>query len=457
MALSDYFKNPLVESAYSFSSLRHGNKSLRFLRELDRSQYFPVDQLHQIQLTKLRKLLKIAHDSSPFWRERFKQAGLDHSDISRISSLESIPKLTKNDIIQNRDKILCGGISKAALILNKSGGTTGSPLSYYLDKHKVDVREAATLRHNLWAGYKIGDKLVTLWGAPGDLNHKKTLKSSIKDLFYGKILLLDSTSLTEESIQNFISNWDKFKPDVLLAYSGALRYIVSYLKDRNQLLSPVGSIIVSAEVLESSARAEIESYFGIKVFERYGCREVSVIASECEYHNGLHINAENLFLELETIEQIDDSKRLAKILITDLENHVFPLIRYQLGDVVVVNDKNESCACGRGLPKIDSVSGRVSEFIKLKDGKMISGTGLTVSLFSKADGIRKTQIVQKKHDEIILRIVKDDKFNDESVSILEREFKRIAGNNISLKFEFPDDIKREKSGKYRLVISELME
>jgi phenylacetate-coenzyme A ligase PaaK-like adenylate-forming protein len=457
MALSDYFRSPLVEAAFTISSFRHNDQRLNILRELDHTQYLPLNQLRNLQIKKLRKLLTIAFDYSPFWRERFRQIGLEKPDLLKIDSLKKIPILKKDDIIKNREKILIEGVSSTDLILNKSGGTTGSPLSYYLDQWKDDVRDAATFRHDYWANYKIGDKLATIWGAPGDLNHNRTIKTRIREMFWGNNILLDSTNITQKSIQHFIMRWEKFKPDVLLAYSGALQYFVKYLKDHNIQISPVGSIITSAETLDNEARTEIETYFGTKIFERYGCREVSVIASECEFHDGLHVNAENLYLEYETIEQINETRKLAKLLITDLENQVFPLIRYQLGDVVVIDDARETCGCGRSLPRIESVAGRISEFIRLKNGQMISGTGLTISLLTKVKGIRKTQIIQRSHDRLVLRIVKDDNFNEESMNTLEQEFKRFTGDNIFLDFEFPDNIEREKSGKYRLVISEIVE
>jgi phenylacetate-CoA ligase len=455
MALSKYFKNQLVKTAYSFLGWLGDSDHLKILEILDKSQFYSSEQLRELQLKKLRYLVQKALRHSLFWKERFAAIGLEEGDIARLESLDKIPVLSKRDIIERRDQILLQGADESCLIENKSGGTTGSPLSYYLDHHKAAVREAATLRHNLWSGYRIGDRLATIWGAPGDFEKKKSLKTMAREIFWGKHILLDSTSISEESINAFIIKWKKFRPEILLAYAVSLHFFVKYLKDQAITLPSVRSIIISAEVLTDEARAEIEDYFGAKIYERYGCREVSIIASECPQHDGLHVNAENLFLEFEPIDDMHEGRQLAKILLTDLENHVFPFIRYRLGDVVLINHNQKPCACGRSLPKIEAVSGRISEYIKLESGRYISGTGLTISLLSKAPGILKTQIIQKSLDKIILRIVKNDDFDDNSIRILREEFGKLTGDGVKIEFEFPDRIKREKSGKYRLVISEV--
>jgi phenylacetate-CoA ligase len=455
MTLNKYFKNQLVKSAYSFLGWLGDSDHLKILESLDKSQFYASEQLRELQLKKLRQLIHTAFKHSLFWKERFTAIGLEKGDIAKLDSLDKIPVLSKRDIIEHRDQILIQGADESCLIENKSGGTTGSPLSYYLDHHKAAVREAATLRHNLWSEYKIGDRLATIWGATGDFEQKKSLKTMVREIFWGKHILLDSTNISEESINDFIVKWKRFRPEILLAYAVSLHFFVKYLKDHAITLSPVRAIISSAEVLTDEAREEVEGYFGARIYERYGCREVSIIASECPQHDGLHVNAENLFLEFEPIDDMRDGRQLAKILLTDLENHVFPFIRYRLGDVALINQNQKPCACGRSLPKIEAVSGRVSEYIKLKNGRYISGTGLTISLLSKAPGILKTQIIQKSLDKIVLRIVKNDDFDDKSISILKEEFGKLTGDSMNIEFEFPDRIRREKSGKYRLVISEV--
>lgn len=455
MALRDYFKNPLIEAAYAGMYWMKKNNHLKMLKLLDQSQYYSPQRLRELQIKKLRQLILTAFESSPFWKKRFDSIGLERGDIDGLKSPEKIPVLTKRDIIEKRDQILIREGDGSRLIKNRSGGTTGSPLLCYLDSHKAAVRKAATIRHNLWSNFKIGDRQAIIWSAPGDFGKGKSKKTRLRELFWGRHVLLDAANISQVTMADFADRWRKFKPEVILAYAGALDIFVDFLISHSIQIPGIRTIITSAEVLTDRARVKIENYFGVKVFDRYGCREVSLIGSECDGHDGLHVNAENLWLEFEPIQKDKEGRQAARVLITDLENHVFPFIRYRLGDVVIIDDSEKPCPCGRTLPKIISVAGRISEYIRSGDGRYISGTGLTINLLSKAPGILKAQIVQKSLNNILLRIVKNDNFDDNSIRILKKEFGKLVGEKVSLEFEYPERIEREKSGKYRLVISEI--
>ncbi|MBD3219124.1 MAG: hypothetical protein GF310_12685 [candidate division Zixibacteria bacterium] len=455
MSLSDYFTNPLVMLAYSFWNRKSGTRHLDILRDMDKSQFYNSQRLRDIQTAKLRRALRNALQNSSFWQRRFNDIGFKEVDIESLTSTQGLPELTREDVINHKDEIVSRAFTKSELIDNVSGGTTGSSLSYYLSKHRIDVRTASTLRHNLWTSYRIGNKLATVWGAPDDIASHKPLKTKVREMLWGKSIDFNSNILTDESVKSFALEWDKFRPDILLAYSGALNFFVNHAKDLKLTFAPPRAIITSAEVLTPEARKNIEEFIGAKVFNRYGSREFSVIASECDRHNGFHINAENLFLEFEPIDESSDERRHAKILVTDLENMAFPFIRYEIGDVAVVSENKEPCGCGRALPRIHDIGGRVTDYLRLPDGRYVSCTGLTVTVFPKAKGIVQSRIVQKKADRIIVQIVKNNEFDQESDNILRKELGKVLGDGIEVELEFPDEIKREKSGKYRFAISEV--
>ena len=452
-----YFKNPLVYNAYKLHTRLKHYDLLEILQKLDKSQYLSPQELHQLRLTRLRELIKIAYSKSPFWKNRFDSIGLTTGDIDRLESLEDFPILTKQDVINQRDEIVVNHIEREKLFLNKSGGTTGSPLSYYLDQRKFDVVDASTLRHNFWAGSKIGLKSALIWGADRDVIPAKSWKTRLKEKLFGLQIYLNSSDISEKNLQEFIADWKQIHPDILTGYASGLKLFADYLKDNRLEIPAPRAIISSAETLTPSMRETVETVLKARVFERYGCREVSLIASECEAFDGMHVNAENLFLEYVTVGKDEDGNNLDRLLITDLENRVFPFIRYQIGDFVVRKTEQKPCPCGRSLPKIQGIQGRLTDFLRTRDGRYISGPwlGLAINLRSQAQGIMKTQFVQKSFENITLRIVKGNNFDDKSIKALTAELNRILGDSIQIDFEFPDKIDRESSGKYRLVISEI--
>lgn len=160
--------------------------------------------------------------------------------------------------------------------------------------------------------------------------------------------------------------------------------------------------MTSAEVLEPADRQLIEEVFGCPVFNRYGCREVGVIASECPAHQGLHIAAEGLLVE---IVQGNDPVRPGEsgaILVTDLLNLGMPLIRYRIGDMGTWEEGQ--CPCGRGLPRLREVSGRVTDFLVGADGRLVSGVYLATYVVARRTSLGQVQILQEEPGRVRYRI-----------------------------------------------------
>ena len=117
-------------------------------------------------------------------------------------------------------------------------------------------------------------------------------------------------------------------------------------------------------------REFLEETFGGKVFNRYGCREISLLASECERHTGMHVNSDAVIVEIEPVAGMPEN--VGRVLVTDLLNRSMPLIRYEIGDFASWVD-GPACPCGRSLPRIAQIEGRSTDFLRLPDGTLISG------------------------------------------------------------------------------------
>ena len=170
----------------------------------------------------------------------------------------------------------------------------------------------------------------------------------------------DTSSLSEARLREFPGVLRKLRPEVLVAYANSIYLIARYLKATGRGdLPPLKSIITSAEVLEPEQRELITSVFGCPVFDRYGCRETSVIASECGTGEGMHLNAECIHLEVVQGERRCAPGERGEFVITDLLNLGMPLIRYRIRDVGLLLP--EACACGRTLPRLRITGGRTTD------------------------------------------------------------------------------------------------
>src|SRR5438309_431445 len=167
--------------------------------------------------------------------------------------------------------------------------------------------------------------------------------------------------------------------------------------------------------LTGEGRALIESTFGCAVFDRYGCREFAVIASECDRHQGLHVNAENLLLEvLQDPAAAPDSG--GEIVITDLKNYAMPLIRYRSRDVGYLTSSR--CDCGRGLPLLELRGGRTTDLLTALNGQKVSGIVLATYGITNIDGLRQVQFIQERRDAVRARIVRGPGWSQEALDTL---------------------------------------
>ena len=391
-----------------------------------------------------------AFETCPYYRQKFCEAGINPRDLRSSTDIDSIPTITKDEIQEHRNEMISTKYSKETLIGDMTGGSTGSPMQFYYDKDRLDRRVGATLRHNRWAGWDVGAKVAILWGAPQDTKVPSKLKDRIRDWVQERRIILDASALSEAAMADFARELIRYRPIVLQAYSNTLGLFARYIQAQKiQGIRPEG-IICSAEVLTEDNRRLIEETFGCSVYNRYGCREFAVIASECEAHQGLHINAENLLVEAVNKGRscIDED---GEIVITDLRNFAMPMIRYRIRDVGRV--QRATCTCGRGLPLMQLAGGRVTDFLVATNGDKVSGIVIATYVITNLPGIRQVQFVQNELGSLTINLVKSSSWTTTAMTELIARIRRYLGDDIRLKIEFKEHIPSQQSGKYQFSIS----
>ncbi len=432
--------------------IKDGKASLfRYLSAFERSQFNEPERIREAQFNRVREIVRYAYENCPFYRKRFDSIGMHPSDLKNLEDFLRIPYLTKTDIQENLQELTSQSMKKEDLVPNRTGGSTGQPIRFYHDRKRVVSMEASAIRHDRWAGHDIGDKLAVVWGHREDLSVLGSLKGRIRERLLLRGRILDSSSMSHDAMKHFALELIKFQPKTILAYANAMFLFARFCREHRITGIRPEAIITSAEVLHDHERAEIEGTFLCRVFNRYGCREVSVIASECEEHTGMHINADALYVEFMK-DNGEPAKKgeIGDIIITDLYNFGMPFIRYRIEDMGSPLD--EICPCGRGLPMMDMVAGRVTDFLLTPEGKRISGAALTIYVIANTPGVRQAQFVQNKEDELVLKIVRGGDFNEDSIRFLENSLPGFFGRTMHIEFQFVDEIPKEASGKYRFSV-----
>ena len=420
--------------------------------KFERTQFLSAPAIRQYQLTELRKLLEHAWRTVPFYRDRMQAAGL-LCEITSFDDLKRLPVTTKRDIQEAGNSMWSTGFPEDKRVRNQTGGSTGSPLQFYVDNERIDSRMASTWRHNRWARFEPGDWCAALWGARLDQVASEGLWDFCRNHLVYRTLQLNTSSVSDRDFEVFVEKFRRLRPKAMVCYAQAAVAFCRYLKANAISDVHLDSIITTAEVLLPEHRQLIEETTGGTVFNRYGCREVSVIASECEFHTGMHVNAEAIYVEI--VPSGNDPNGPGRILITDLLNRSMPLIRYEIGDVGRWAEK-QSCPCGRGLPLLAEVNGRTTDFLVLKDGRRVSGPALTLVVADMND-VAQVQFVQNDLEKVRLKVVPGKSFGPQTLAELRKRLDLYLRGAAELEIEQVGSIASERSGKYRFVISSLGE
>ncbi|WP_319586816.1 hypothetical protein [uncultured Desulfobulbus sp.] len=419
---------------------------------MENNEYCSIDEIKEKQFDKLKKIIDHCYTNVQFYKKKFDDVGFKPDDLKDFSDLKCIPYLTKNDVQKNMHLMVAKNYTINSLFLDSSGGSTGKPTNFYKDKRRWLEGVADQYRHDRWCGWDVGEKVVKLWGAQREFEKQISKKYALVEKYIFRVYGFNAFDISERKIIEYVRRLEKIRPTMVMAYVNVAVLFASVIKKNNIDLSrlKLKGLICSAETLTQQKRAVIEEAFACKVLNRYGSREVGLIASECLEQNGLHVNTDGVYVEIEKKGQETAEDEIGEIIVTDLWNYGMPFIRYQMGDVAAKSFKR--CGCGRNLPIIKDVNGRVSDFFVDANGGLIHGEYFT-HLFYGVEGVEQFQFVQEDTNVIRLRILPGENF---SLSVLEPviyKTKQCIGSNIHVDIEICNSSFIEESGKFRFTIS----
>lgn len=431
-------------------AMKEGTPYLGHLKALEGQDRLSYAQLRERQSEKLVLLLKHAYEHTNFYRRRFDEAGVSVKDIRTVDDLVRLPILGKDDIRANKAGMIADNVPKEKLFAKKTSGSTGVSVELYVDEESAQWKRACALKYDRWAGWDFGHKTGAIWGNP---RHNLNWRTRLRNLLLERYLFLDTLKMDESSMRQFYNELKEKRPTILFGHAHSL-FLFARFMEENGLngIHPRG-IISTCMVLHDFERQTIERVFGCRVTNRYGCEEVSLIACECPQGN-MHLNNDTLIVEF-----IRDGKPVAPgepgaIVVTDLTNYGMPFIRYKVGDVGIPSAKT-SCPCGCTYPIMDSLEGRVADYVVTPDGNYISGISLTENFAMHLPGVKQMQIVQEQLDHLIFKIVKGESFSEQTVADIKRLAYERFGDRMRFDIEYVDSIQSESSGKYRFCISKL--
>jgi phenylacetate-CoA ligase len=425
--------------------------TFRYWRDLERTQWLPEAEVAAIQLAALQRLVRHAWDNCPYYRREWEARGLDPASLRSLDDFRRWPIIDRHRVRENRMAMRATG-NVPPIFAKSTGGSTGDPLQFDLDTTSNDRRMAAWHRGYSWAGAGPGVKQVHLWGTTFEaLPWWRRVKQSLYDRLYRR-KILSSFRLSEKTALDYFAEIQRVRPEAIVAYTNPLYDLARIFRERGLVPHSPRTIVVGAEALHDFQRQLIEDVFRAPVFETYGSREFMLLAAECDRHDGLHVNAEQILLEV-----LDDDGRPAapgaegQVVITDLYNYGMPFVRYANGDRAVAGFG--SCSCGRGLPVLRRVLGRQLDVLSTPDGRRVAGE-MFPHLLKDFPTVRRFQAVQESEDSIVLRLV----LSEDTEGVLERieaAVRGVVGDVVRFRLETVDEIPLTATGKQHVVVNRI--
>jgi phenylacetate-CoA ligase len=430
-------------------SRRDDPRAAALRRELDRRQFDPPTVVRARQNAALRRLLRHAATTVPLYRELFAGKRLHIEDVGGTADLPQLPLLSKSDIRTHGAAMVSERFRGCSLHTKKTSGSTGVPLAVQLDEDGLRWKRACTLRSDEWSGWSRGQRVAKVWGNPEYRRHG--LKGLLRNVFFDRAIHLDTLRMDEAALRQFANHLSRTRPELIFGHAHSVFLLADFLASQGLPVHRPRGIITTAMVLHDWQRQRIEAVFGCAVTNRYGCEEVSLIACECERHRGLHVNADGVIIEVIKDGGPAPPGTPGAIVVTDLANFAMPIIRYQVGDVGVLTDRQ--CPCGRGLPMLEAIEGREADYVVTAAGELISGISLTENFAVLVPGVAQIQIVQQEVRRFLFRIVRAADFTAASEQKIAELVAERFGPGTDYRCEFVNRIPQEPSGKYRFCIS----
>jgi phenylacetate-CoA ligase len=445
--------SPVIRQLVAPLWARHEHSPyLTVARSLKESESVAVAERENIQWQKLVNLVEHAWDQAPYYRRRFSAIGFTPGDLKHWDDLWRLPILSKRDITDNLAEIVSRNSNRDRLKPRKTSGSTGVSLNFFVDEDEFQFKRGVQLYRDQWTGWKLGEWRALVWGNPEYLS---SLRGRIRNSFLERQFSLDTLKMDEAAMETFASEIFRRKPTMLFGHAHSLYLFACFWRRRQLPLFRFRGILSTAMVLHEHERSVCESVFGTPVFDRYGCEEVSLIASECEKHEGYHINTDSLIVEVMKDDRPAQAGETGRILITDLCNKAMPFIRYEVGDTAVRSD--QACSCGRTYPLLKRITGRVADYLRTPEGEWISGISLTENFATLIPGLHQVQIIQEEQDFLRLRTVRGSTFDDASIRLMADLIRQRFGSRMRYAIDYVDSIKPEPSGKYRFSIYQVKE
>ena len=431
---------------------------LRLKHLFGKSQYFTPDVMRRYQEERLRKIVDHAARHVPYYRELFARQGIRPRDIRTAADLARIPRLTSGTLRSEYGRLVADNSGRFGPSVGHTSGTSGQRLCFLLDRSTNALEFVYYWRSWGWAGYRLGDPFAEFSSSyfmketrRGEAAAHTYLQPGTGRLLLNSLCLSPETSaVIARRILRHKARFIKGLPSVLYHFSLFLMKAGIQLRFR--------AVFSTGEILTPHQRRAIETAFGCKAYDSYGQMQRVAAMSECPA-GGLHVHSDYGLAEFTDRRSLESRpgmppRFLARLVATSLYNFSMPLLRYETGDLVEIEEAPAACPCGRTLPLVRRIEGREEDVVVLPDGNVAPTLFL---VFDEVEGIRMGQIIQESPTSLTVKLVRAPEYTHETEKDLLMKLRRSVGEEMRISIQYAEDEKEmiQPGKKLKIVTSKV--
>lgn len=412
------------------------------------------DEIREFQYRKLKSILTHAHRHVPYYQKLFDRIGFHPGDFRSIDDLSHIPLLSKQEVQQNPGEFRAVNVPDRYFKTVQTGGTTGMPTEFFLDRRYSTLTEMVFLRH-MWKklGYRQRNRCVVL--REDEVGNIEEGKKYWKRNWMTNWLIMSAFHLNADTFQLYYRKIVEFKPEFILAFPSNIYLLTRFIKEHGLPAFPtLKGVICSSESLFDWQRDYVSDVLGARVFSFYGHSEKCVLAAQCSDLTGYEFYPQYGYAELvnenEKICTKEDER--GEIVATGFHNHVAPLIRYRTGDVAVHGGFN-GCDHPNWL-KIKNLEGRVQDFLVDRDHVMKTYMHIDRPFWEFREKVNAYQYVQNEPGRLLLKIHPRVELSETELAEIRKIF-HSTYFKFDLDIRLVDDIPRTAGGKFRYLVQNI--
>ncbi|TDD34424.1 phenylacetate--CoA ligase family protein [Saccharopolyspora elongata] len=404
---------------------------------------WPEQKRRSWQQDRLRAVLRHAQEEVPYYGDALAGRDVDGVDLAEL------PVVDKAMMRSCMDNFLSRGWRDIPHIAKKTGGSTGDPFQYPLDKRAWTQIYAANLYFWERTGYRYGDRLVMVGSPPSLQSASEGLKSRLRSLLEGRVVSAAGCHIDPETSLERALTAGRARGVLWYGYASHVAAMADAVLEAGVRVSPPKAIVTTAELLFPTWRERIEQAFEAPLHDQYGCNDGGIMSQECSLGR-LHL-AENVSI----VEILDDAGRRCRpgeegdVVVTNLHARALPFLRYRIGDRAVLGAA--TCPCGTEGTFLERVVGRQGDSLHLPNGKHVSMHPLGKCFFD-ARHVRRYQLVQPEPGRVLVRLDVEPGFEADERSMILGEVRRLVGSAVDIDLTTDEPMERTRGGKHRVVV-----